>query len=355
MTASPAPGWLDGAFAHDAWRGLALADAAFGRPAAALATLERNLAAYRTVGNDLQIGIATGLLVQVLLAYQAEDPAVWRREGMVAERAFARAAAAGHPFPAAHWLASLLLVEGRWDDLRDLASDREPDAPPQAETAVLGLAPLAAARADWDLARVLLAALPNGAATEPGETRFLGSQVLQRLAVVHGARRATTSPPPVPGWRHTIAGSIGPAPCSVARRARCCWAQYHHASGDPVQARTSAEQALSHASDPRQPLALIAAHRFLGMLDTEEQQLDAAEEHLKQSLSLAEACAAPFERALTLLEIAKLRAVQGRVDEARAVLAEVREICEPLEAKPTLERVAALEQQLGSQSEALDA
>ena len=67
---------------------------------------------------------------------------------------------------------------------------------------------------------------------------------------------------------------------------------------------------------------------------------------LQQSLQLAEACAAPFERALTLLEIAKLRLAQGNPGEARLLLAEVRTICEPLGAKPTLEKVAALEQQL---------
>ena len=125
-------------------------------------------------------------------------------------------------------------------------------------------------------------------------------------------------------------------------------ALYSHASGNHAQARQHADQALELASDPRQPLALIAIHRFLGMLDTEEEQFDAAETNLQKSLSLADACAAPFERALTLLEIAKLRLAQGNPGEARLLLAEVRSICEPLGAKPTLERVAALDRQLGA-------
>ncbi len=69
---------------------------------------------------------------------------------------------------------------------------------------------------------------------------------------------------------------------------------------------------------------------------------------------MADACAAPFERALTLLEIAKLRTAQGRADEAHTLLGEVRAICEPLGAKPTLERVAALEKELAN-AEATDA
>ena len=60
------------------------------------------------------------------------------------------------------------------------------------------------------------------------------------------------------------------------------------------------------------------------------------------SLTLADACAAPFERALTLLELAELRLAQRQADEAAELLNEVRAICEPLDAKPTLERVARL-------------
>jgi Tfp pilus assembly protein PilF len=82
------------------------------------------------------------------------------------------------------------------------------------------------------------------------------------------------------------------------------------------------------------------------MLDTREGQFDAAENHLQESLQLAEACAAPFEQALTLLEMARLRMAEGKNAEAQALLAEVRALCEPLEAKPTLERVAELEQRL---------
>jgi len=47
------------------------------------------------------------------------------------------------------------------------------------------------------------------------------------------------------------------------------WAQYHRAASDPEAAYRSAEQALAHATDPRQPLALLAAHRLLGELDTD--------------------------------------------------------------------------------------
>ena len=124
------------------------------------------------------------------------------------------------------------------------------------------------------------------------------------------------------------------------------WARYQRKTGDRKLAQERAKEALDLATDPRQPLALISIHRFLGELDTEEQHFAEAEEHLQESLSLADACLAPFERALTLLAFAELRVAQQRPDEARELLAEVRAICEPLKAKPTLERVDTLEAQL---------
>jgi hypothetical protein len=126
------------------------------------------------------------------------------------------------------------------------------------------------------------------------------------------------------------------------------WAHHHHLAGDANQARSFATEALDRASSPRQPLALIATHRFLAHLDVADGRLADAKEHLRASLALAEACAAPFERALTLVEIARLRIAEDRPDDARALLAEVQAICEPLEARPTLARVAELEQTLNA-------
>ncbi|MGA7670802.1 MAG: tetratricopeptide repeat protein [Nitrolancea sp.] len=187
--------------------------------------------------------------------------------------------------------------------------------------------------------------LPKGPATDPGKTVFLEGQVFQRLAVelslsandfasAHAWLEAHDR------WLDWSGAVLGRAEGAVL------WAQYHHVNGDPDQSRSLAEQALSHATDPRQPLALIAIHRFLGQLDTEDKQFEAAKEHLQESLTLAEACQAPFERALTLLEFARLRLAQGTPNDMRALLSEVRSICEPLGAKPTVDKAAALERSL---------
>jgi DNA-binding NarL/FixJ family response regulator len=96
------------------------------------------------------------------------------------------------------------------------------------------------------------------------------------------------------------------------------------------------------ASDPRQPLSLLAAHRLLGELDTAVGHDADAERHLMDALALADACGAPFERSLTLLALAEQRASTGQIGAARSLLDEVRAICLPLEATPTLARVDAL-------------
>ena len=59
-------------------------------------------------------------------------------------------------------------------------------------------------------------------------------------------------------------------------------------------------------------------------------------------MELAEACAAPYERALTLLALAELRLATGDRPMATATLAEARALLEPLEARPALARADAL-------------
>jgi len=126
------------------------------------------------------------------------------------------------------------------------------------------------------------------------------------------------------------------------------WAKDHRAAGDLRAAHAHAERALAHATEPRQPLALLDAHRLLGELDTEAGRYEDAATHLDESLRLAEACAAPFERALTMLAMAELWAAIGSSDDANRLLDAVQSICAPLGAKPTLARADELAASLTS-------
>ena len=107
------------------------------------------------------------------------------------------------------------------------------------------------------------------------------------------------------------------------------------------QARAACRARPRPRHEPRQPLALLAAHRLLGELQRPGRPRG-RETHLRASLALAEACQAPYERALTLLALAELHAATGATDEARPLLGEARTICEPLRARPVLARADAL-------------
>jgi DNA-binding CsgD family transcriptional regulator len=116
--------------------------------------------------------------------------------------------------------------------------------------------------------------------------------------------------------------------------------------GDPALALRHAERALAAASAPHQPLALLAAHRLLGELATDAGRFAAAANSLQASLALADACGAPYERALTLLALAELYAATDDGTAARRLLAEARSLCTPLGARQALARAERLAEQL---------
>jgi DNA-binding NarL/FixJ family response regulator len=91
---------------------------------------------------------------------------------------------------------------------------------------------------------------------------------------------------------------------------------------------------------------LLAAHRLLGELATEAGRFAAAAERLEAALTLAAACGAPYERALTLLALADLHLATGDGAAAQAALTETRLLCTPLEAHPTLARTERLAERL---------
>jgi ATP/maltotriose-dependent transcriptional regulator MalT len=126
------------------------------------------------------------------------------------------------------------------------------------------------------------------------------------------------------------------------------WARYESILGHRTQAQMRAARALALASQPRQPLALLAAHRMLGELTTGSADAAAARAHLDAALALADACRTPYERALTLLAMAELDATTGETTRARAAVDEARAICVTLGARPALTRADTLAARLAT-------
>jgi tetratricopeptide (TPR) repeat protein len=328
----------------DALRGLAVAYAFLGRVADARTAFARARAVFRAVGH--QVTVHSAFVQELWYAYQpylADDVAERERLVMEARAVWEQLGEMGISLPLSMRDRSLAIVTGTWEAAREAAeaeyaSPRSVSHPYAHGT----LAQLARAQGRMtEAAAYIREQFPAGPETEPGDIVLGFGLRLQREAValaldggdLPGARAWLAAHDRWLIWSEAVLGRA---------EGEALWARYHWQAGDMDAAFTHAESALSNASEPRQPLALLQAHRLLGELDTEAGRYADAEAHLRASLTLAEACEAPYERALTLLAMAELRAAMHESAEAIGLVEEVRTICEPLGAKPALARADAL-------------
>jgi DNA-binding CsgD family transcriptional regulator/tetratricopeptide (TPR) repeat protein len=229
-----------------------------------------------------------------------------------------------------------LVIEGQWEEARQIV--RMLAKVQHILDYQIDVVRLAYYQGDIDLAwQRVQTLLPNGPKTVPGSTRFNLTIELQRLAValsldaddLSAARAWLEAHDRWMAWSGAVLGLSEGA---------VLWARYHHQAGERERADAEAQRALAHATEPRQPLALLAVHRLLGELDTVSGRLNGARTHLDTALALADACAAPYERALTLLAFAELHIAAGNTADAQTALDEARSICTRLGAQPALAR-----------------
>ena len=334
---------------------LGAVEAAMGRPAEARAAYGRSRATYLEIGHYFMAALVSGTELRfAILPYSPGDIAA--RQSMAAQFAedWTRAAGTMSTIQKTHGaVLENLVLEGAWTEAeqvaRTLVNSKESIPRTLAYIAGLVLAALARWRGETAEAWAFVGAgLPNGPATTPGGHRIWHAVALQRLAA-DLALDAGDLPAAVAwldahdrwlAWSESVQGRS---------EARLLWARYHRVAGDVDRARDAAGEALTEATAPRQPLALLATHRLLGEIEIGAERYETAEAHLTEALALAEACAAPFERALTLLAVAELRAESGKTAEAARLLAEVRAVAADLGAAPTLARVDALAFRLAAQ------
>jgi DNA-binding CsgD family transcriptional regulator len=241
----------------------------------------------------------------------------------------------------------LHFLEGRWDEVRHCAAAEQ-----TFQLSFVYAATICGryARASGDAERAWKYVrdwLPAGVDSSPGEIFFRPAVDLQllaaQLAIDAGdlaAARAWLSAHD--RWLTWSGAVLGQAERHLG------WAAYHRAAGEPDLARDHAGRALARASEPRQPLALLAAHRALGELATFAGDHAEAATHIDAALTLADACGAPYERALTLLALAELRVAERKPALAGKPLDEARAILTPLEAVPALARADALATRLAA-------
>ncbi|HEX5502466.1 MAG TPA: AAA family ATPase, partial [Thermomicrobiales bacterium] len=327
----------------DVQHGLGFALAGLGRPDGALAAFARARASYRAAGHDFHAGwVGLHELCWAALPYHADRLDARRALAAEATDAWTRASGVYPELPPRLAGLPLLLLEGNWAEARRLAlaAPAAGWSAPRHLVAATVLGPLARAQGNAALAwAIVREGLPDGPATAPGNARFLTAGALQRLAAALALDAGDLAA--AQAWLEAHDRWLAWSDATLGRaESDLLWAAHYRAAGAPTLAREHAAQALAAATEPRQPLALLAAHRALGELDTAAGHHDDAATHLAASLALAEACAAPYERALTLLAMAELRADDGPA--ATTLLAEARALCDPLGAAPALARADAL-------------
>jgi DNA-binding CsgD family transcriptional regulator len=333
----------------EALYGLGFIHTALGRPDDARRAFVRSRERYAALGDHYKVGITALQELAFVLRHRADERSERQRLAAIAEAAWVQATGALDAMTPRLAQLPLLYIEGRWDEAHALAlavveGTRARWSYITIAIGLLGL--LARHRGDPALAwRIVREELPGGVDTRPGGARYPDALALQELAAALATDAGDLTEARVwlqvhdrwIAWSGVVLGQT---------EGHLGWAAYYRAAGDADRAHTHAGQALACAGEPRQLLALLAAHRLLGEIETDLGLAAGAETHLQTALDLADACAAPFERALTLVALATLRAGTGDTDAARTLLVEARSICDRLGALPAIVRADALRARL---------
>jgi DNA-binding CsgD family transcriptional regulator len=297
-------------------------------------------AQYRATEDDQRLGQALLWKLYVALQYATDDRALRRQLAAESEEAFRRASRIRGGDPRRDARIPVLVLEGEWDAACMLLGHSRDSGLLSNILAWSGVIPLARGETA-QVVRLIDAALPGGPVTAPGERPYVPSQNGQRLAIALYLDAGDL--PQARAWLEAYDRWLAWSGAEWGQsEGQTLWARYHRLSNDTARAVAHAERALTHATEPRQPLALLGAHRLLGELHTEAVRYEDAAEHLQASLTLADACAAPYERALTLLARAELDTATGDTVAARTVLDEARTVLERLGARPALARADAI-------------
>jgi DNA-binding CsgD family transcriptional regulator/transcriptional regulator with XRE-family HTH domain/tetratricopeptide (TPR) repeat protein len=321
--------------------GLGASYAALGQPDAASRAFAVARRGFAAIDHALVERSVWGELIYVLIPYQTDDLPKRNQLLKVAEAAWQRSKGISSSGPVdsspSHLVVAVL--EGRWAEARQLARLwRSSISTGHVQMALVLEGSLARHQGEPEQAwTCVLELLPEGPATAPGDSHFPHAINAQALAV-----RLSLDAGDLEAARQWIEARERWVDWSGANLWRAenqlLWARYYREASEPEVARRHAERALQLATEPRQPLVQLAAHRFLGQLDTEIANYDSARRHLDASLALADACAVPFERGLTLLALVELHEGTGNLPEARSALDDGRSTLSRLEARPALAR-----------------
>ncbi len=333
-----------------AYIALALVDAGLGRPAAAHAAFAESRDQFRALDSTFMTASTLKWeILEVAMAYHADDVHERQRLLYDYEQSMARLSSFA-VFSGSRPLLQVYgpaIFEGKWDDVLE-AGKAYLQVPAWRISSLAALGEIERLRGDSDAAwGRIRSGIPGGPATEPGDLYFVDMLALQRLAaelcldagdLANGLSWITAHD----RWL-TWSGRILNRAQGALLHAR-----YHVLRGDLEMAEATTDHAATLAASPRQPLMVLAVERMQGALALARGRFAEAEAHLDAALALCDACAAPYERARTLLEVAVLRQAQDRPGDAASTLESARQICTSLRAELALQSIAELETQVAS-------
>ncbi len=339
-------GGVGDAMRGDAYVGIGIAYAMLGQPHEARRAFTQAVTEHRAEEHHWMVLVSLAMYLSFVQLPYFTDALTDRRrllEELTEAVPKASGATGSEPTALFRFHASASLLAGEWETMDRVLHHSHHLSEVMREAgfgevfAQLAEAQGAAPRA-WE---VIDRGLPDGPATEPGNIPWYAATPLQRVAAILALREGNLSR--AKAWIEAHDRWLVWGEAVLGRsEAQALWAQYFRQTGDATRADAHARQALADATAPRQPLALLAAHRLIGELATDAGLFAAAEEHFRASLALVDSCGAPHERALTLLGMAKMHIARDERDASRALLETVQTICEPLGAQPALARAAAL-------------
>mgnify|MGYP001172747165 CR=1 FL=1 len=327
-----------------AYFAIGLANAGLARPSEARAAFDRARTFFRQTETYHMVGATYDWELDLVLQVYYPDRVEERRRLLDdAARAWRHsvfgALVPPDSFPT---MIDSLLLEGRWEEARASAT-----AFLSANAQPLGMRRILADldRRQGDTARAwarIAEALPDGPDTEPPLSHFpYGLRLIgvaAELALDDGdldwARRWILALERWLEWSGIVVGRAAPDHL---------WARYYAAQGDLDRAWQHQREGLRRASNPRQPLAMLTAHRTLARLATLRRDFPTARQHLAGAERLATSFEAPYALALVQVTHAELLLASGRGHEAGGLLAAARATAEELGAKPLLAVIDHLE------------
>lgn len=349
----PHPGGLVQSATAHAYHGLGFAYAAAGKPDDARASFESARAIYRSLDHHGVIALVyMSELRHIAKTYGVDDLPRRRFLSDEAVAAIGQAGGAMPPgFPANIARLPGLVIEGAWDEALAIIGELHERGNSFFRRSVEeAAAEIYARRGDFAAAWGQIASsVPQGPDQPFGSLLFQETLFYQRLAAgmaaIEGRLGVARS------WleAHDRWLSLSGALLGVAD-GKLAWADYFNAAGDHSLATKYAAEALAHASDPRQPLVMLRAHRLLGKLKSSHGEHASAAAHFDESLRLASMCQAPYEQAMTEMALAEHKIRERQTDEAEALLLKVEAVLRALRAAPALGRIEEIK---SSKDEAL--